>query len=143
MYNDILLPIDLDQPSSWIHALPQALKLCEMSGANLHVLTVVPDFGMSIVSQYFPEDYRKEAIANVMERLKDFVKQHVPSGVPVQHVLGEGTVYDVILSIANKIHADLIVMGSHRPVLQDYLIGPNATRVVRHAKCSVLVVRGK
>ena len=37
---------------------------------------------------------------------------------------------------------DLIVMASHRPELKDYLIGPNAARVVRHADCSVQVVRG-
>ena len=36
---------------------------------------------------------------------------------------------------------DLIIMASHRPELQDYLLGPNAARVVRHANCSVLVVR--
>ena len=141
MYKEILLPVDLDQRSSWEHALPQAVKLCEMSGANLHVLTVVPDFGMSIVSQYFPEDFRKEAMAKVMEQLKEFVKQHVPGGVSVQHVLGEGSVYDVILSIAGKVNADLIVMASDSPEHHHYLLGPNASRVVRHAECSVLVVR--
>jgi nucleotide-binding universal stress UspA family protein len=35
----------------------------------------------------------------------------------------------------------MIVMASHRPELKDYLLGPNAARVVRHAECSVLVVR--
>ena len=32
-------------------------------------------------------------------------------------------------------------MASHRPELRDYLIGPNAARVMRHADASVLVVR--
>lgn len=141
MYKDILLPVDLDQRSSWEQALPQTVKLCEMSGANLHVLTVVPDFGMSIVSQYFPENFRKETMAKVMEQLKEFVKTNVPDGVPVQHVLGEGAVYDVILTIAKKINADLIVMASDSPEHHHYLLGPNAARVVRHATCSVLVVR--
>jgi nucleotide-binding universal stress UspA family protein len=35
----------------------------------------------------------------------------------------------------------LIVMNSHRPDLRDHLIGSNASQVVRHASCSVLVVR--
>ncbi|MBT6187404.1 MAG: universal stress protein, partial [Rhodospirillales bacterium] len=30
---------------------------------------------------------------------------------------------------------------SHRPALKDYLLGPNAAQVVRHADVSVLVVR--
>ena len=36
---------------------------------------------------------------------------------------------------------DLIVVGSHRPVMSDYLLGSNAKTIVRHAQCSVLVVR--
>ena len=49
--------------------------------------------------------------------------------------------YEVILAVAKGIDADLIVMASHRPELKDYLLGPNAARVVRHADQSVLVVR--
>lgn len=141
MYKEILLPVDLDQRSSWEHALPAALAMCKQGNANLHVLTVVPDVGMSIVSQYLPEDHRDKVMANVMEQLKAFVKQNVPGDVAVQHVLGEGSVYDVILSIAKKVKADLIVMASESPERHHYLLGPNAARVVRHADCSVLVVR--
>ena len=137
-----LLPVDLDQRSSWQKALPVAVKMCQDNGANLHVLCVVPDFGMSIVSQYFPQDQRQEAMDRVMRELKSFVADKVPDDVAVRHILGEGTVYDVILKIANDVDADLIVMASQRPELQDYLLGPNAARVVRHANCSVTIVRG-
>jgi len=141
MYKQILLPIDLGQASSWVKALPSAVDLCKNSGASLHVLTVVPDFGMSIVGQYFPEGYEKEMAEKALAQLKDFVAEQVPDGINVQHIIGEGTVYEVILKIAGDIGADLIVMGSHRPELKDYLLGPNAARVVRHALCSVMVVR--
>ncbi len=46
-----------------------------------------------------------------------------------------------ILKAVEETGCDLIVMASHRPALKDYLLGPNAARVVRHANCSVLVVR--
>ena len=141
MYNHILLPIDLGQDSSWKKALPTAISLCKNFGASLHVLTVVPDFGMSIVGQYFPEGYEKEMAEKVLGQLRDFVGEHVPDDVRVQHVVGEGSVYEVVLKIAREVNADLIVMGSHRPELKDYLLGPNAARVVRHANCSVMVVR--
>ena len=75
-----------------------------------------------------------------LEELRDFAKKHVPDGVKVQHIVGEGTAYQIILKIAGEIDADLIVMDSRRPELQDYLLGPNAARVVRHADCSVLIV---
>ncbi len=52
-----------------------------------------------------------------------------------------GKIYQQILETAKRIGADLIVMGSHRPELKDYLLGPNASRVVRHAGCSVMVIR--
>ncbi|MDH3377846.1 MAG: universal stress protein [Gammaproteobacteria bacterium] len=142
MYKNILLPIDLDNASSWEHALPAAVELCHSSSANLHALTVVPDFGMSIVSAYFPKDYKPEAMKGVMDHFRKFIEGHVPDDVNVRHIVGEGTVYDVILKMAEEVSADLIVMGSHRPEFKDYLLGPNASRVVRHATCSVLVVRG-
>ncbi|HYZ26966.1 MAG TPA: universal stress protein [Geminicoccaceae bacterium] len=42
---------------------------------------------------------------------------------------------------ARTVPAGLIVMGSHHPELKDYLLGPNAAKVMRHADCSVTVVR--
>jgi nucleotide-binding universal stress UspA family protein len=46
-----------------------------------------------------------------------------------------------VLATARKLDCDLIVMTSHRPELKDYLLGPNAARVMRHAKQSVFIVR--
>ena len=142
MYREILLAVDLNDESSWKKSLPVAIEFCQNGGGNLHVLTVVPDFGMSIVGQYFPEGYEKDVSEKVMAALKEFVQKHVPEGVSVQHIVGEGSVYEVILEIAKKISADLIVVSASRPDLKSYLLGPNAARVVRHADCSVMVVRG-
>ena len=50
MYKNILIPIDLNQNSSWQKALPTALEYCRAFGAKLHVMTVIPDFGMAISS---------------------------------------------------------------------------------------------
>ena len=76
-----------------------------------------------------------------MEALHGWVKTNIPEDVRVHHIVGEGTVYEVILEIADKIKADVVVLAAHRPELKDYLLGPNAARVVRHAACSVMVVR--
>ncbi len=141
MYKNILLSVDLNDESSWKKALPTAVELCQASGASLRVLTVIPDFGMSIVDQYFPEGFEEEMSGKVMKALKEFVKDNVPDGVNVQHIVGEGSIYEVILKMADDTKADLIVIASHRPELKNFLLGPNAARVVRHADCSVLVVR--
>lgn len=46
-----------------------------------------------------------------------------------------------IAELAEQIGADLIIIGSHRPGVQDYFLGSTASRVVRRAPCAVLVTR--
>jgi len=141
MFKHILLPVDLGEESSWKKTVPVAIDQCKSSGAKLSMLTVIPDFGMSIVGQYFPDNYEKDVAKKILEQLHTFVKQQIPEDIRVKHIVGEGSVYEVILNIAEEIKPDLIIMSSHRPELKDYLLGPNSARVVRHATCSVLVVR--
>jgi nucleotide-binding universal stress UspA family protein len=65
----------------------------------------------------------------------------VPQGLRLHEHVAQGSIYDEVLRAARELGCDCIVMGSHRPELKDYLLGPNAARVVRHAPCSVMVVR--
>lgn len=141
MYNSILIPIDLSEESSWRKALPTAVALAQTFKTDLHVVTVVPDFGRSIVGGYFPEGYEKEALERATGMLKAFIDQHVPGEIACKGHIGHGTIYEEINKAADKLGCDLIVLSSHRPELKDYLLGPNAARVVRHARQSVLVVR--
>lgn len=140
MSRTILLPIDLGDEASWKKALAEALSMLGAKGV-LHVASVLPDFGNPQVAAYFAKEYEREALKGFGEALSRWRAEHVPAGVEVHcHVL-HGTIYDQILRAAEKLRVDVIVMGSHRPALKDYLLGPNAARVVRHADCSVYVVR--
>lgn len=141
MYKHILLPVDLGNESSWQKALPAAVEYCTAFGATLHVMTVVPDFGSPMVAQFFPVDHEKQVIESTTELLHKFVADRVPDNIKVQHIVADGTIYKTIIETAEQIDADLVIMGSHRPELEDYLLGPNAARVVRHSNKSVLVVR--
>ena len=141
MYTDILLPVDLGNESSWAKALPAAIEYCEAFGSNLHVMTVMPDFRSPMVAQFFPDDHEGKLMDNAKDVLHKFVADRVPEEIKVQHIVADGTIYKAIIETADDIGADLIIMGSHRPELQDYLLGPNAARVVRHSQTSVLVVR--
>ena len=141
MFKNILLSVDLTDSTSWRKALPFAAEYCQAMGATLHLMTVVPDYGMTVVGQFFPEDYEKKAIVQARHELRELATAHVPAGVEVQHIVAHGTIYQEILNAAKSVNADLIVIASHRPELKDYLIGPNAARVMRHAHRSVLVVR--
>ena len=141
MYQRILLPIDLSNESSWVKALPAAIQFCKTFGSALHVMTVMPDFGSSLVSQFFPDDHEEKMMQNADEGLEKFVREHVPEELNVRNIVSGGTIYKRIIETADNIGADLIIVGSHRPELQDYLLGPNAARVVRHSSKSVLVIR--
>ena len=59
----------------------------------------------------------------------------------VRHIVAQGTVYEEILRVAEDVGATLILLGSHRPDLKDFLLGPNAARISRHAGCSVYIMR--
>ena len=140
MFKKVLATIDLGDEDTSRAVLNGAMEV--MSGDDsLHVLCVIPDYGMSVVGSCFPEDFEEKAIAKAKEALHEFTKKNVPDGTPVQHIVGHGRIYEEIIAAAETISADLIVVGSHRPVLKDYLLGPNASRVVRHSNRSVLVVR--
>jgi nucleotide-binding universal stress UspA family protein len=141
MYKDILLAVDLAHDESWKKSVPTVIEYAKAFGSTLHVVTVVPDFGMSIVAAYFPKDHEEKALAECKEKLHAFTKEHIPDGIKVQHIIACGTAYEEILNLSKKIKCDLIVLGSHRPKAQDFFLGPNSARIVRHADCSVLVVR--
>lgn len=141
MYQSILLPVDLGESASGQKAQETAIKLAEQNGAELHIITVVPDFGMSLVGVYFEEGFLDKALEEGAKKLQEYVDSHFQTSATVKCHIAQGVIYDEILRSAEKIGCDLIVMASHRPALQDYLLGPNAARVMRHAKQSVFIVR--
>ena len=141
MYQKILVPVDLGDKHSWRKAIPTAVALCEAFDAGLIVMTVVPDIGMPVVGQYLPQDFTGRVRQQVSGQLKAFLQAQIPPGIEVQQQVATGRIYQQILHTAARAKVDLIVMGSHHPELEDYLLGPNAARVVRHAATSVMVVR--
>lgn len=141
MYKDILVSIDLGNADDELRVLQTAVDYARTFGSRLHVMTVVPDYGMSIVGGFFPKEHEHQALAHADEKLHAFTKKHVPEEIRHRHIVGHGSIYREILRYARKIRADLIVLSAKRPSPEDYLIGPNAARVVRHAEISVLVVR--
>ena len=141
MYKSILLPVDLGDKSSWAKALPVAVTLAKQHGAKIHLLTVIPDYGMSVVGSFFPKDFEEKARSSSDAELNALLSEHIPEDIPTEAHVERGAIYKEIMMAADKQDCDLIVIASHRPEMSDYLLGPNAARVVRHASQSVFVVR--
>jgi nucleotide-binding universal stress UspA family protein len=141
MYDSILLAVDLNDPASWNRLFPTAAAFYEKFGSKLYVMTVVPDFGLASVGQFFPDNFADRALDQTRKELAKLVKVELPGSAEIEQLVAYGTPYSEILDAAHRIGCGLIIMASHRPEFQDYLLGPNAARIVRHAKCSVMVVR--
>ena len=141
MFQQILLPVDLANLDSQEKAIQAALNLAASSGAKLHLITVLPTFGEGVVSSFFPADYQEQAAKKADAALVALEADKMGGNDAVEHSVAIGRIYEEILKAQELLNSDLIVMASHQPDVSDYLLGPNASRVARHAKCSVLIVR--
>jgi nucleotide-binding universal stress UspA family protein len=143
MFRTIIVPVDLEEESSWRKALPVAIDYARHAAAELHVITVVPDhmLRMTVVAQLIPENYDEKLMSDASERLSRLLEATGPDDMTVHRAVRLGSIYKEIIRYARDNQADLIIMAAHRPELSDYLLGPNAAQVVRHADCSVWTIR--
>lgn len=135
MYHNILVPIsfDADRDISAPLKLAEILATPEALVTLLHVVEHIPDYAIS----YMPTEYISEARKAIQAELDGLAAQ-LPKA---QGQVVEGHSGRTILNWAETNSPDLIIMASHRPGMQDLLLGSTATHVVRHANCAVHVVR--
>jgi nucleotide-binding universal stress UspA family protein len=138
IYRNILLAVDVDEPSSWADALPAASSLARAFSARLTLCSVVRDADVELQAEWSSIGCRA-IIDHVRTGLHVIAEQ--AEGLDAGVEIGFGTIVDGVLDVAKRIGADLIVLASHRPRMADWLLAANAARVARRAACSVLVVR--
>lgn len=141
MIKSILCAIDISNPGEDAKVLKHAARIAQMDNAQLDVVTILPDYGMSVVGSFFNQDHHDEAIKAAKIQLKEEVINAIGKGENIRHIVSTGKAYDEVLKVAKEAKSDLIVVGAHKPDFKDYLLGPNAARIVRHSKASVYVVR--
>jgi nucleotide-binding universal stress UspA family protein len=142
----ILHPTDFSPASR--AAFAKAIALAKADRAELvisHVLTpVMPVAGDG--AYLSPDVY-----ASMDEASRRYGKQHLDrlvakarkSGVRARGLLLDGLTHERIVAAARKLRADMIVIGTHgRSGLARFVLGSVAGRVVSHASCPVLTVRG-
>ena len=140
MFRTILAPIDLAHEGLARTCLRAAKHLKDKHDASLHLLVVVEDVP-DIIGTQLPLGFADDALAESKARLTAFAEEEGLKGENAAFFAESGSVSGRIVAHAEEHNADLIVMASHEPVFSDYLLGNNAARVVRHAHCSVLVLR--
>ncbi len=140
MFKTILVPVDIAEPEMSSQAHETADSLSHQSSGTVrlvYVRSLIPVTYMEFVPPDFDVEQQQDAERKLAQ---------IAAGVPlpegrISSVVRMGAVYAEVLEEAEKIAADLVVVGSHRPKMSTYLLGSNAATIVRHARCSVLVIR--
>ncbi|MBO9411458.1 MULTISPECIES: universal stress protein [unclassified Ruegeria] len=135
MYHNILVPIsfDAERDISGPLKLAEVLATPDAQVTLLHVVEHIPNYAIS----YMPPEYLSEA-RNALKTELDGLAAKLPNA---KGIVIEGHSGRSILDWAAEHKPDLIIMASHRPGMQDLLLGSTANHVVRHAACAVHVVR--
>lgn len=140
MVERMLVAVDLEDRALNERMLEVTADLAKLRGARVTLLYVGVELPPDVAVR-LPEDYQARTSAEVSAQLDKLAdKLSLPDGAATVAVRF-GAIYREILAQAKADEADLIVVGCHKPDLADFLLGPNAARVARHASCSVYVVR--
>ena len=141
VFADILVAIDGSDASR--KAFDQALEIAKAGKANLHAAYVV-ETGLFAS---LPADNTVEIMYNVLKNEGEAVLAKAKgtasaAGVTLTTHLKFGHAGNEIITLAEKINADLIIVGSHGKSQTDrLLIGSVSTFVVTHSTVSTMVVR--
>jgi nucleotide-binding universal stress UspA family protein len=142
MNTSVLCAIDISNTGKDDNVLKAAKRIADLDGAQLDVMTVVPNYGASVVGSFFGAEHHATLLDEAKAALKQQCRDSLgEADTGVRHVVATGTAYEEILKVAAETECTVIVIGAHKPDYKDYLLGPNAARVVRHSDCSVYVVR--
>ena len=139
----ILVPIDLaDHPRE---VLDYAAALADKLDARLHVRHAVttPLIGAELPA-VVTDQAMSDIIADRRTELEMLIAVHAGKARIASAEVETGEPHAVIIESAERLHADLILMGTHgRRGVSRLLLGSIAERVARTAPCPVLLVRAK
>ncbi len=136
MYKNILVPIDISHQERHEIAVTMARVLADPEGAKVTALSVVEPIPAYVGISGMIPDFDIQVKTTVRESLESFA-----SGQDVETVVLHGSPGTEIVEYAKETDVDCIVIASHKPGFGDFLLGSTAARVVRHATCSVHVLR--
>jgi nucleotide-binding universal stress UspA family protein len=136
LQKSILIAVDLGNVGSVDSLIDRAARY-DNGDVKIILLNVVEDIP-NWAAVELPRGIREKSVQSSLEKLKAIAAD---SSIEVEVEVRVGHPYKTILEVADEESAELIIVASHQPELQNYFLGSTAAKVVRHATCSVLVVR--
>jgi universal stress protein F len=140
MFAKILIPIDLGEPQMSQYAIRYAETLAKAFDADIRLVNVQSLVPIGLLD-YVPEDFEDMARRGLEDELAVLAASIDRPSERISTSLLFGPVHQNVLSEAESWGSDVIVLCSHRPGMERFLIGSNASAIVAHASCSVLVLR--
>jgi nucleotide-binding universal stress UspA family protein len=141
----VIIGVD-DSPHSkaaldWVRKMrwPLNTRFIVLSAAPLEVVayTLVEAGGPSVI-----QEVQRELVKTHEELAARVERELQSAGLTTVGRVERGDPRDVIVRVAEREHADLVIVGSHgRTGLPKLLMGSVASHVVTHAPCPVLVVK--
>jgi nucleotide-binding universal stress UspA family protein len=141
MFAKILLPIDIAEPEIAKEAIDVAVGVAKAFNSDLRLIHVASPIIVASPMAVIPQSVYDELGVyekSELERMAAAIDR--PKG-SVTTVVRIGGVYPELLAEATEWQADLIVVGAHKRSMATYLLGSSAAAIVRHATCTVMVVR--
>ncbi len=140
---NILLPTDFSNLS--LTAASYAIELASQYGAKIHLLHVIEkkppilairaiDISEEKIMKSI-EDAAKESLKKALDKINN------QNTVEIKSILLKGNDYEEIVNYSQQQNIDVIVIATHgRTGLLHTLVGSVAEKVIRYAKCPVLVI---
>ncbi|WP_321312365.1 universal stress protein [Halarcobacter sp.] len=141
MFKNILVPLHLDYIDNHEKLFAGALEVLNNEDGKLSLLYVNENRTHGSVYPILDDENEKHYNHDAFIELKKIAKKHSLPEDKVTFNIRDGSAHREILEEARRIKADAIVMMATKPGLGSYFISSTSERVMRHAACSVFVIR--
>ncbi|GAL74332.1 UspA protein [Nonlabens ulvanivorans] len=138
---NIIIPVDFSTHSEY--ALKTGAILAKKHNATLHVLHML-ELSDSLISHSANENKNEMMflLALTEKKFEPFLDKDFLEDVKVEALIKHHKVYKEVDALAQKVNADLIIMGSHGLMAHEGIFaGSNAEKMVRNSNTPVLTVK--
>ncbi|MGB9561420.1 MAG: universal stress protein [bacterium] len=150
MFSYILFPTDFSELSA--QAFNYVKKLKEAGARKVHLLYVLDIVQISFIGTIdtfsslrvdsIEKEVKRELEDKAQKGLSEMKLELEAAGFEADYEISEGIPYEKILEIAGREKVDIIVIASHgKSPLKEMFLGSTSEKVIRFAKCPVLVVK--
>lgn len=140
MFKNILVPLHLDYKDNHEKLFVGALEVLDKDG-SLSLLYVNENRAHGSAYAILDDENEKHYNHDAFVELKNIAEKHSLPKDKLSFNIRDGSAHREILEEARRINADAIVMMATKPGLGSYFISSTSERVIRHAACSVFVIR--